>query len=297
MSSIQQPTFIDIFKVFLLGSLWSTSYIFMKILADLKIDPYSIVFFRCLFGTICMSLFMFYYKISIPKLKTDRINILIIATIGTAFPFFLLSYASLKVEASTITIINALNPLFALIFAYFFRKEECITLYKLVGIIIGFLGVALIFGEDALLDESRFLYKFAAICATCCYVIGSNYIRKVSKEVSIFNLVFWSLFLATCFSSIFFFFFAKQTVYIWEWNLESFLCILYLGVFPTAIGWFARFKLVSQFGYTFVSNVGFVIPIVGVFLSVVVLKEQLQLVAIISFFLIMFGMIIGNKKI
>ena len=126
--------------LFLLGLIWGSSFLFIKFTV-LSLEPLTAVFLRMLVAALCLFIYLRIKKIILPIKKKDFINYFIIAVLGNAFPFFLVSWAEISINTNVTGIIMGLMPITTVFLAYFFVKEEKINFYTFLGILIGFLGL------------------------------------------------------------------------------------------------------------------------------------------------------------
>ena len=82
-----------------------------------------------------------------------------------------------------------------------------------------------------------------------------------------------------------------------SFNGTSFLTIVYLGLFPTAIAFQLRFHIISKAGPIFLSYVAYLIPAFGILWGYIFLKETINFSIGIGVILILIGVFISQKKI
>ena len=82
-----------------------------------------------------------------------------------------------------------------------------------------------------------------------------------------------------------------------SFNSTSFLTILYLGLFPTAIAFQLRFHIISKAGPIFLSYVAYLIPAFGILWGYIFLKEKITYSIGVGLVLILIGVFISQKKI
>ena len=137
-------------------------------------------------ATLCLFIYLKIKKIILPIKKKDFINYFIIAVLGNAFPFFLVSWAEISINTNVTGIIMGLMPITTVFLAYFFVKEEKINFYTFLGILIGFLG--LFFLLDVISNKNINLFPhYAVILGTISFAVATIYARKIPnfKELSL----------------------------------------------------------------------------------------------------------------
>jgi len=76
---------------------------------------------------------------------------------------------------------------------------------------------------------------------------------------------------------------------------SAILALLYLGLIPTGAAFFVRFYLMRLYGYTFVAQVGYLVPLFSVLFGVVLLGETLTLAMIFGLVLILGGILLSRR--
>jgi len=76
---------------------------------------------------------------------------------------------------------------------------------------------------------------------------------------------------------------------------SALIALVYLGLVPTAAAFFVRFYLIKQYGYTFVSQVGYLVPVFSVLFGVLLLGEVLTLAMVIGLLLILGGILLSRR--
>ena len=83
------------------------------------------------------------------------------------------------------------------------------------------------------------------------------------------------------------------------WNitprLDSTISVIYLGIVSTGVAWLLRFRILKQNGLIFQSQVAYLIPIFGVILSYIFLKEVITTKVLISLLAIIAGIYFVKK--
>jgi len=173
-------------------------------------------------------------------------------------------------------------------------QDDKFSILKLISILIGFIGVILIFGIDSLhLTSKNFIPKIAIIISALGYVLSSilAYNLKKIDSVSITTIV--TLFAALL--SIPLLIFSELRV---ESNisLSSVLALIYLGIFPTAVAFLIRFYIIAKSGPIFLSYVAYLIPAFAILWGYLFLKETISIITFLGVLLVLVGVFVGQKK-
>ena len=291
------PKTSDYFILVLLSLIWASAFFNIKI-ATYSYGPITIAFLRIFFGMIPVLLLCFYKKIKIEVFSKDWKWFAAIGVINLVIPFFLIAYGVQKVQSNLAAILMSTTPISATILAHLFIDKEKINLVKILGIILGFLGIVYLFSENLLINDENLFSALMILVGSTFYVIGGILTLKIShkkNENVTASILIWGTIFVCPISLI-----IEQP---WNLNpsLESTLSLVYLGVFPTGIAWLLRFMILKRNGLVFQSQVAYLIPIFGVILGYLFLNELVTSKILISLFVVILGIYFvkksGDKKI
>ena len=275
------PKTSDYFILILLSLIWASAFFNIKI-ATYSYGPITIAFLRIFFGMIPVLLLCFYKKIKIEVFSKDWKWFAAIGIINLVIPFFLIAYGVQKVQSNLAAILMSTTPISATILAHLFIDKEKINLVKILGIILGFLGIVYLFSENLLINDENLFSALMILVGSTFYVIGGILTLKIShkkNENVTASILIWGTIFVCPISLI-----IEQP---WNLNpsLESTLSLIYLGVFPTGIAWLLRFMILKRNGLVFQSQVAYLIPIFGVILGYLFLNELVTSKILISLFI------------
>ena len=291
------PKTSDYFILVLLSLIWASAFFNIKI-ATYSYGPITIAFLRIFFGMIPVLLLCFYKKIKIEVFSKDWKWFAAIGIINLVIPFFLIAYGVQKVQSNLAAILMSTTPISATILAHLFIDKEKINLVKILGIILGFLGIVYLFSENLLINDENLFSALMILVGSTFYVIGGILTLKIShkkNENVTASILIWGTIFVCPISLI-----IEQP---WNLNpsLESTLSLIYLGVFPTGVAWLLRFMILKRNGLVFQSQVAYLIPIFGVILGYLFLNELVTSKILISLFIVILGIYFvkksGDKKI
>jgi len=284
----------DYFLLTILALIWASAFFNIKI-ATYSYGPLTIAFLRIFFGAVPVVILCYIKKIQIEAFSKDWFWFASIGLINLVMPFFLIAYGVQKVQSNLAAILMASTPLSASVLAHFFIKNEKINLIKIMGIMIGFSGIVFLFSDDILINENNFISAILILFGSTFYVIGGLLTLKISNKKNenvTASILIWGTIILMPISL-----FLEQ-----PWNLsprlDSTLSLIYLGVISTGIAWLLRFYILKHNGLVFQSQVAYLIPIFGVILGFLILKETITLKVIIALFAVIIGIYIvkkGNK--
>ena len=231
------------------------------------------------------------------RVPGNKISTLIIAgLLGNFFPAFLYCLAEIKIDSSLASIFNALTPLCAIIIgAAFFQLK--VTANKIIGVVIGFIGLALLpFTAEGKISFENLSYSSLVLIATVCYGTNVHVVSRYLKELSSIDIasVAFSVFIIPCILILAFtdFFDLPFTQNGFPLSL---LASFVLGALGTALAsvWF--YVLVKSAGSIFASLVTYGIPFVAVFWGMI-FGEIVTVAEVGCLLIILAGVYLVNKK-
>ena len=282
---MKQPKLFDYFLLTILALIWAAAFFNIKI-ATYSFGPVTIAFLRVFFGAIPVLLLCYYKNIKIEAFSKDWHWFAMIGFINLVAPFFLIAYGVKSVQSNLAAILMSTTPLSSTILGHFYIKNEKFNLLKTIGILIGFSGIVFLFSDNLLITENNFSSALLILLGSTCYVIGGVLTLRISKKKNenvTGSILIWAIIILIPLVS-----FIEQ-----PWNLEprldSTISVIYLGLVSTGLAWLLRFKILVNNGLIFQSQVSYLIPIFGIILSYIFLKELITIRVFISLVAVVVG--------
>ena len=297
------PNTFDYILLFVLALIWSSAFFNIKI-ATYSYGPVMISFLRIFFGAIPVVALCLYKKIKIEAFSKDWYWFAAIGIINLVIPFFLIAYGIQKVQSNLAAILMATTPLSATVLAHFFTINEKINFIKILGVLVGFLGIFFIFSDNILINENNFISAVLILVGSTFYVIGGVLTLKVSNKENenvTSSILIWATIFILPISLILGYFnpsealMFKQDLHL-SHRLDSTLSVIYLGTIPTGIAWLIRFKILKNNGLVFQAQVAYLIPIFGVILGYIFLNELITSKVLIALIAIILGIYLVKRS-
>ena len=262
-----------------------------------EIGPFALVAFRLGLGLLGMVIVVALLRPPLPKERRLWVALAVIGVTNMVLPFLLITWGEQFIDSSVAAVLNGAMPLFTLVIAHFFLADERITLPRAVGLLIGFAGLVLLVGRD--LNQvgrgSAIVGQLAVVLATLSYAAGAVYTRKNLGSVSPIFQPFASLVVADLLAWL-----AVpplETLTVWPTLGLTWLALVWLGILGTCAAYILFFSLIQNVGATRASMVTYVIPVVGVILGVIFLRERLDWYLGGGTLLVIAGIWIVNAKL
>ena len=288
---MKKANITDYFLLTILSLIWASAFFNIKIATE-SFGPITIAFLRVFFGSIPVLILCFYKKITIEAFSKDWYWFMLIGLINLVIPFFLIAYGVKSVQSNLAAILMSTTPLSSTILGHFYTNDEKFNFVKTIGILIGFAGIVYLFSDNILIDENNFLSAILILLGSTCYVIGGVLTLKISKkrnENVTGSILIWATLILlplTCIIEL-----PSQKIP----SLNSSVSVIYLGLVPTGIAWLLRFRILKKNGLIFQSQVSYLIPIFGIILGYVFLKELITYKVLISLIAVVIGIYFVRK--
>ena len=273
--------------------LWSSSFLFIKIAVS-DIPPLSVAAGRILIAAVVLYLYLRLRGDTLPAEPLEWAKFLFIGILGNALPFFLIGYGELSVDSGLAAILMGVMPVATIVLAHLTIADERIHPRKVMGVLLGFGGVVILVGLDALegIGASTF-GQLAVLGGALCYAVTTVFVRRT---VSLGGPVM------AAGSQI-----AGAGIVVpaalWldqPWTLApsapSLAAVLVLGLFPTALATLFYFRLVKNMGAGRLSQVNYLIPILGTLWGVMFLGERPELSTLFALFMVVSGIVIVSRR-
>jgi len=278
-----------------LGFLWGSSYLFIKIGVDHGLQPFTLIMFRLLIGLALLATVVAFAREPLPRSPRMYGHLFVMGVINIAIPFSLITFAEQTVDSSLAAVINGAVPLFVIVIAALFLKGETVTVNRVAGLAIGFVGVAILVGLDiADLTSANALGELALIGATISYAVGNVYakahVHGLRPMIPALFQVFFGLLVTGALA------FATEAPLAVAWIPESLFSVVWLGLFGSGLAYLAYFRILQHWGATRTSMVAYLLPIYGIALGALVLSEPIAASTLVGTVLVIAGIALVNSR-
>jgi drug/metabolite transporter (DMT)-like permease len=162
----------------LLSLIWGASFLSIRIALD-EIGPLTAVAHRVGWATVLLWGYVFWRGLPVPKGWPIWIGFMGMGLLNNVIPFSLMAWGQLHIPSGLTAILNAATAIFGAIAAAVFFADERLTSRKIIGVGLGFLGVATAIGlRDLLAFDLRSLGQWAVIGGTISYALAGVWARK-----------------------------------------------------------------------------------------------------------------------
>ncbi len=285
------------FRAFLLlialATIWSSSFSVIKIGVE-TLPPITLAALRIGLATVVLYGYMRIKGLHIPRDRRFWKLAFWVGLLGNGLPFTLIGWGEKTIDSGLAAILMAVMPLASLLLVHVFTTDERLTVPKLAGIVVGFLGMVVLVGPESLKGLGGDLVAQLAVAGgALCYAVASTVAVRMPTlhpaERSMAVLAIASL----------------QMIPLSLWfdrpwtaspDLAAWAAGIYLGLFPTALAAIIYFHLITYRGATFIALNNYIVPALGVVWGWLFLAENISARGLAALALILVGIAIANSR-
>ncbi len=271
-----------------LSILWGGSFFFVEVALE-SFGPLTVVLGRVGLAAMALWAIIALKGLAVPRSPAVWLALLCMGAINNMIPFSLIVWAQTEITGSLASILNATIPLFTVLVAHAFTRDEKLSAGKISGVATGFIGVVVIIGPDALSGiGANTLAQIAVLCAAISYSFAGVFGRRFSG----LSPLVVAAGQVTC-STVLMAPLALALERPWagaEPGSTAVGALVALAVFSTALAYVLYFRILATAGATNLLLVAFLIPVSAMLLGIPILGETLDAEDFIGMLLIAAGL-------
>jgi drug/metabolite transporter (DMT)-like permease len=274
-----------------LGAIWGSSYLWIKV-AGRELRPTTLTELRLLFTLPVLAPVLglaYGTRRTLVELWHARREGLVLGLMNGVVPFTLIAWGEKYIDSGVAAIANASIPIFVALLAIRMAPAERSTGWKLVGVLLGLVGVAVLVGGQPSAGTWAVLGVLAVILSSVAYAWSNLYARGRIGNVPGPVLALASVVGASVLLLPWAIVDAPSRMPSWQ-ALGS---TAVLGIGGTAVAQVLFYRLLRLYGSSRATLVSYVIPVMAVFYGVVFLGESLRVAALAGLVLILLGVGLG----
>jgi len=270
----------DALLLLLLSSIWGASFLFIKVGVEV-LEPSVVAFGRLFLGALFL-VALLPGRGGLAPLRGRLGPIVVLGSLNNAVPFWLLGFAETRLDSGLTAVIQAAAPIFTVLLASRIDVTQRVTGVRLVGIAIGFGGVALLVGVQSGDDVVAAL---AVIGVALCYAFSVLYAGRTMRgtpplQVSFGQLACASLLLAP---------FGLSQLPATAPEAKVWLAVLALGVLGSGIAYLLYFAIIASAGASRAILVTYLVPAFALAFGAMFLDEAITVTALAGLALVLTG--------
>jgi len=278
----------------LLSLLWGGAYFFAGV-AVRELPPLTVVLARVSMAALCLLPLFYYLGLRMPNTLRDWLPFIGMGLLNNAIPFGFIFAGQLHITVGLSSIINAMTPLFTVIVMAGFREER-LTTYRVTGVLLGVVGVAILRGIDGSVSAGQTLGIALCLVAALSYASAALWGRRFLSGIPPVKSATCQLLCSTLIMAF------VVVLVDRPWTLpmpsqSTVLAIVALAVFGTALAYIVFFNILVRAGASNVMLVTLLIPVSAMILGNVFLSEAIQAKEIIGALVIGSGLLFIDGRL
>jgi len=278
--------------LFGLAALWGASFMFIKI-GVRELHPFTLVGFRMTLGALTLVpivLATVGARRALTELRVFAGPLAVTGLINSAIPILAITWAETRIDSGLTAIIQASAPLFTALLALRFSRDEQVRGARLVGLFVGFAGVAFLVGGK---PSGELVAGLAVVFSAFCYAAAGIYAGRRLKGVSPLVTAFGTLSvaaLATLPIGL-----VQLPDHMTGWKVTA--SVLTLGIAGTGIAYILYYGLLSGAGASRAILITYLVPLFAVVYGAVLLGEPVTAATVGGLALVLTGVALGTGAV
>lgn len=245
-------------------------------------------------GFIVLIIAQAYGKSIIALKKRDVLSLLILGTIQTTLQYIFFYVGLANTTGVKGSIMNSTGTFFSVVLAHYIYKNDKLNIQKVLGCIVGFIGVMIVnFSADLLKVSFNFQGEGFVILSSLFFSIAAIYGKRLTKNLDVMVVTGYSLFTGGIILTVLGFIPGGR---VHNFTVPSTLLLIYMAILSSAA--FSLWTLLLKYNKVgSVSVFSFLTPIFGAILSSIFLGENiLEAKNIFALILVCLGIWLVNKE-
>ena len=275
----------DLALLLALAAIWGASFLFIKLGVD-EVEPAVVVLGRIAVGFgVLVPLVL--ARGAVPDMRAMWVPFLVLGTLNNAVPYWLLAFAETRLDSGLAAVIQAAAPILTVALATRIDPSQRVRGLRLVGVAVGFVGVALVVGVQ---EGGQLVAALAVLGTATCYAVSALYAGRAVRsfrplEVTVGQLGVGLLLAAP---------FGLAQLPSEAPPAKAVAAIVALGALSTGVAYLLYFTLIARAGASRAILVTYLVPAFALVYGTVFLDESVTVSALVGLLLILGGTALGT---
>jgi len=289
---IPTPQLIGLFT---LASIWGASFMLIKLMLE-EVSPVAVGWMRLGGGALLIMIVAAVRRTALPRDGRYWRSVLMVGALGSALPFVLIPWAEQEISSQLAGILNGAMPLWAVLLAHLALVEERIDRFGLLGLLLGFVGLAIVIGPGVLdvrdgSTQGALVMLLAALSYAASAVLVRRRLRGVDSTLLAGNQTLLAFIYLTPLLLL------EGVPDFGTLSSKVLLAALALGVLASGVAYLIYYWLLSTLHATQASMVTYLVPAAAVFWGWAVLDESVSWSVWPGLTLILAGIYLLNRPV
>jgi drug/metabolite transporter (DMT)-like permease len=291
---LHAPRAIDWAMLGCLCLAWGLAFLLVAIGLQ-SFPPLTLVWMRLIVGAFVLYMIMRWQGHRLPGDGRWWLRFAALTLLGNLVPFTLISWAQQRIASGQAGLLMAFVPISTMVLAHYFVAHERLAPHRVIGVMVGFAGVAVLVGGDALagLGGPALTAQLAVVVATFSYAVNNVYTKRLPAMNGLVtatgSLIVGALLILP---------FSLMIEQPWQLQVSvgPLLATIALGVFSTGIATWVYFVVVSNCGPNFLSLINYIIPALAFAAGALLLGEPVSSGQFLGLAAICSGIAISQRR-
>ena len=271
-----------------LSGLWGGSFFFAEV-ALVELRPFTVVWLRVGLAAVALLLVCRLCGVALPRERRAWGAFFVMGGLNNLIPFSLIVWGQIEIASSLAAILNAMTPVFTVLLAHLLTRDEKLTPGRLVGVLVGLVGVTVMVGPHALAGLGvAVVAQLAVLAAALSYAFAGIYGRRFRGQNPLITatgqLVATTVVMTPIALAV------DQPWNIASLEITTYGAIVGLALVSTAPAYWIYFRILASAGATNLLLVTLLMPGIAILLGVVFLRETIAVAEIAGVALIAVGL-------
>ena len=277
-----------VFLLVVLGAIWGSSYLFIKVgVRDLS--PAVLIEVRCAAPVLVAFAWRRYGGATLARAWRQG---LVLAVLNAAVPFTLIAWGERWVDSGTAAVANSTVPIFVAMLAVLYVPSERSTGWRLVGVLLGLVGVGILAGVHPQGGWHGTIGIAAIVVASVSYAAANLY---AGRRMSSGGPVLAAVSMAGAFVLLLPLALATLPAQAPGWKSIGSGAVL--GLLGTALAQILSYRMIRVYGSARSALVAYMLPAFALFYGAVFLGEGLSYQKLAGLALVCGGVALGTGAV
>ncbi len=270
----------DVALLLALSAIWGSSFLFIKLGVE-EVEPSVVAFGRLAVGLVVL-LPLVVARGVVSDVRAMVVPLLVLGALNNALPFWLLSFAETRLDSGLAAVIQAAAPILTVLLAARIDPSQRVRGPRLLGVGVGFLGVALLVGVQ---EGGQLVGALAVLGTALCYAVSVLYAGRAVRSFPPLEVSFGQLLVGAALTAPIALVQRPSAVP----PAETLAAIAALGALGTGVAYLLYFALIARAGASRAILVTYLVPAFALVYGAVFLDEDVTTSALVGLALILAG--------
>ena len=274
--------------------IWGSTWVAIRLGLD-SLTPFISAGTRFLLAASIIFIILIIRGTSIPIDPKSIKLYLFMGFLSFLIPFWLVYWAEQFIPSSLASVLFGVFPFSVFIFSYFMLDSGAADKYKFASVILGFVGIGIIFLDGIEVDiENHFIGLSAVLLSAVLQGLAAVVVKKWGGYLNPFSMNAPPLLIAGISMILLAFIFEDSSK--WIFSQKAIISISYLAVFGTILTFTVYYWLLQRINAVILSLSSFITPIIALLLGWIILDEKLSNQVMVGTLFVLMGILFGNLK-